>query len=245
MMAPPINKKYSYNGYDPRDPDIIAKKAELLAIWQAAQESFHATIRQIKSDLTKGLCTENEYKAAYRNAEETLLTAKKAYGEAIMDMKRGFKRIDFSKVDPAEFSDSMIVNSSFEADEPYSKFFPDGVKNCVFKGCNINNIELPDGMTLDTERPGTNRHFKEQNDREYWLVDKGLNPTEPRNKPKFLALGLSIDPKDIPAEKLAEPITLTSDPAIIEAKAVQEKMTDPVWIKEQISKESIAVDGGK
>jgi hypothetical protein len=53
----------------------------------------------------------------------------------------------------------------------------------------------------------TNRKFVQQNDKEQWIIDDSGNPVTPLYPEIFIALGLSIDPADIPAELVDTPVT--------------------------------------
>ena len=135
-----------------------------------------------------------------------------------------FRKQDLRGADPAEFSDSVIVGACFYQKEPYTNALPDGVTNCELKDCNVDNCVLPAGFTVSGST--TNKHFKVQNNQEKYLVDAELKPITPVNGAAFDKCRLSKDPKDIPAEKLAEPITFTHDPDRILQEKVEALKTD-------------------
>lgn len=112
--------------------------------------------------------------------------------------------VSFKDRPAEEFNNTVIENTMFyqewqKGDEWVKKdIFPDGMTGVVFKGCNLDNVFVPEGNTIEG---GSNRAIKVQNDLEDWFVDEKGEPTEPLRKEMFLETGVSIDPKDIPATK--------------------------------------------
>jgi hypothetical protein len=99
---------------------------------------------------------------------------------------KDFMGQNFSGVDASEFNNSEIVGSCFyQEGEPDRDIFPAG--NTIEGGCH--------------------RKIKVQNDLEDWIFDGANAPVEPVAKKTFLALGLSIDPADIPPTKLTVSVT--------------------------------------
>ncbi|MHA2136254.1 MAG: hypothetical protein ACW99J_20530, partial [Candidatus Thorarchaeota archaeon] len=70
--------------------------------------------------------------------------------------------------------------------------------------CNLDNVKLPFGNTYN--ETCCKRKIKAQNDLEDWFVDSAHKPVEPMRKADYLRLGISVDPADIPTEKMTEPI---------------------------------------
>jgi hypothetical protein len=209
-----INEKYSYNG-----SLLPGRKAEIKAVYRKYDLLAKARIDLFKT----GMKSKADEKILRKdlsglriacNAEETKL--------------RTYKRQSLLNVDPAEFSDSEIVGACFHQDIPFTDVFPPGIKGVVFTKCNLDNCNIPPGATVNG---GTNKHFKTMNDQEYWLVGKDLKPIEPRDKEMFIKCGLSIDPKDIPAESLTEAITITNDPERIGQQKIQALANDPARLK--------------
>ena len=141
---------------------------------------------------------------------------------------QSFKRQDFLKIDVKEFDGMKIIGSCFHQDKPYSDIFPSGIRDVIFEKCNLDNCNIPAGASIIG---GTNKHFSESNDREFWLVDSSLNFIEPRDKAKFISCGLSIDPRSIPVSPLEKPITVTNDPKRIEAQKIQTLSLDTTRLK--------------
>jgi hypothetical protein len=198
-----INQKYSYNGSlllgRAEEIRVVYRKYDLLA---EARINLFKTGKKSEEDkkiLRKDL---SELRIAC-NAEETKL--------------RTFKRQSFRDIDPIEFNNSEIIGACFHQDVPFTDVFPPNIEGVVFTKCNLDNCNIPPGATVNG---GTNKHFKVMNDQEYWLVDKDLKPIEPRDKERFIECGLSIEPKDIPAEPLIEAITVTHDPKRIEREKI-------------------------
>ena len=104
----------------------------------------------------------------------------------------------------SEFNDTEIIGSCFYQEwiegesEVVKDIFPDGMKGVTFKGCNLDNVFILKGNSLEG---CTNKTIQVKNDLSDWILDKDLNPTEPMDKKERLAKGISIDPKDIPLKK--------------------------------------------
>lgn len=97
-----------------------------------------------------------------------------------------------------------IVGSCFyresplgETGDPRKKIFPAGMTGVIFNRCNLDNVDVPAGNTIINSIG--NRRIRVQNDMEDWLVDDAGNPTAPLDPKRFERLGMSKDPKDIPA----------------------------------------------
>lgn len=115
---------------------------------------------------------------------------------------KDFTQKSLAHLDASEFNNSEIIGSCFYHETP-TEVFPPDILGVTFTKCNMDNVILPEGNTIVG---GCHRMLKLQNDLEDWIIDKDGNPVEPTNKERFIRLGLSIDPKDIPAEKAAENI---------------------------------------
>jgi len=107
---------------------------------------------------------------------------------------KSWKRQSFTGKDPKEFNDSEIVGAGFSQNEPFTDVFPALISKVTFRACNLDNCNIPAGATIEG---GTNKHFKEQADGEYWLVDGALKPVEPLHAYRFDKLALSKLPADI------------------------------------------------
>ena len=149
---------------------------------------------------------------------------------------KSLKRQSFVDVDAREFNHTDIVGSSFYQNEPYTDVFPSNITGVTFINCNLDNVEIPSGATVNN---GTNKHIRTMNDGEYWIVGKDGKPVEPRDKERYVEFGLSIDPKNIPATPLAEPITFTNDPKRIEAAKIEALKNDTARLRQ------ILIDAGE
>ena len=109
-----------------------------------------------------------------------------------------------------EFNNSEIVGSCFHiGNQPFSDVFPPDMTGVTFTKCSLSNIIIPPGNTVG--EGCQHRQIKTQNDGEMWLVDKDGKPIEPLRKDRFEKLGLSTDPKDIPATKQETMITVKKE----------------------------------
>jgi hypothetical protein len=115
---------------------------------------------------------------------------------------KGFMGQSLKGVPVEEFNNTEIKGSCFyqeakETDvEVLSDIFPDGMVGVTFQRCNLDNVEIPAGNTIDGRC--SNRKIKVQNDREDWVLSNLNAPIEPVDKKRFLQKGKSIDPQDIP-----------------------------------------------
>jgi hypothetical protein len=113
----------------------------------------------------------------------------------------------FLDVDPSEFNNTEIIGSCFYQESSYGTInpmkdvFPVGMTGVTFIKCNLDNVRIPIGNTVVG---GTNKRILVQNDREDWILDENNKPIEPMDKERRLAVGLSINPKDIPKTMITE-----------------------------------------
>lgn len=107
---------------------------------------------------------------------------------------------DLTKEPASDFNNSEIIGSCFyQQKAPNTKVFPTGITSVKFVGCNLDNVLVPIGNTIEDS---CHRKIMIQNDLEDWVVNNSSEPVEPVNKKKFERLQLSTDPKNIPIIKL-------------------------------------------
>jgi len=114
---------------------------------------------------------------------------------------KDFTQRTLTDTKPEEWNDTEVVNSCFYNEKPRTQVFPDGTKGVKFIRCNLDNVIVPKGCT--TEGCST-RLIGVQNDLEDWILDQDLKPVEPLRKARYERLGLSVDPRNLSAEKLTE-----------------------------------------
>ena len=119
-----------------------------------------------------------------------------------------YHSVSFKDIPAKEFNNTIIQGSCFyqewdwDGNKPVIKdIFPDGMTGVVFRNCNLDNVYIPPGNTVEG---GTNKRIQVQNDWSDWVLDSNLKPKEPVNKKMRLEAGVSIDPKDIPEKKFTE-----------------------------------------
>ena len=115
---------------------------------------------------------------------------------------QNFMNKDFLKIDAKEFNNSEIIGTCFaqEYNEITKKdIFPKGMIGVKFIKCNLDNVVVPEGNTMEE---CVNKSIQVQNDNDDWVLDEAGNPTEPISKELRIEKGVSIDPKDIPKTKL-------------------------------------------
>lgn len=112
--------------------------------------------------------------------------------------------LSFKNHPAAEFNNSSIIGSCFyqqwlDDGATMKDIFPVGMTGVTFSKCNLDNVYVPPGNTIDG---GTHNSLRAQNDMEDWLVDAMDKPIGPLHPKRFDDVGLSKDPKDIPTDFL-------------------------------------------
>jgi hypothetical protein len=83
---------------------------------------------------------------------------------------KDFMGQNFSGVDASEFNNSEIVGSCFyQEGEPDRDIFPAGMTGVTFRRCNLDNVKIPAGNTIEG---GCHRKIKVQNDLEDWITGR-------------------------------------------------------------------------
>lgn len=98
-----------------------------------------------------------------------------------------------------------IVGSGFSQSTLDAHIFPDTMTGVVFEKCNLDNVYIPPGNTVDPSC--SHKRFATQNDLEDWFIDGADKPVEPIDKKMYEKLKLSTDPKDIPVTPLVVSVT--------------------------------------
>ncbi len=75
--------------------------------------------------------------------------------------------------------------------------FPADVKNLTLVYCNLDNVNIPAGVTVVEFRPAI--RFKVQNDLRDWELDGNNLPVKVCGEKAWIMAGCSVDPADIPA----------------------------------------------
>lgn len=98
-----------------------------------------------------------------------------------------------------DMNNLTITGSCFSQEVPNSNILPATLIGTTFINCNLDNVFIPIGNNIVA---CSVRKFFVQNDGEDWEVSPiDGKPQKPVNDAKFIALGLSTDPKDIPQTK--------------------------------------------
>lgn len=143
---------------------------------------------------------------------------------------KSFTHQSFVHTDPSEWNDTEVVGSCFyQENKPDTQVFPDGIRNVKFIRCNLDNVFIPETCTVEG---GCRRRIMIQNDLEDWIVDKDNKPVEPLDKARYLRLGLSIDPRDLPTEKASQTPSeakITQEVSVIDAQIAVLEEQKKVW----------------
>jgi len=133
---------------------------------------------------------------------------------------KSFTNQDLSALPASEFNNTTIKGAGFfqlfNAGEtiPSSggkSIFPEGITGVTFLYCNLDNVSIPAGNVIIE---GTNKTIQIQNDREFWTLHKvnGVwTPEKPLDFDKYVELGVSTNPDDIPSSELQESIIITEE----------------------------------
>lgn len=134
-----------------------------------------------------------------------------------MNKKYSYKAYDYHglsfKDRPcSEFNNSEIIGSCFYQEwvndgDTMKDIFPAGMTGVTFAKCNLDNVVVPAGNTM---QDCTNKRIQVQKDLEDWAVDATDKPTEPVHKKRFTDLGLSMKPADL--------VQATSGDSVVVAK---------------------------
>ena len=88
----------------------------------------------------------------------------------------------------------VIFGSCFSQETLRTRIFSVSLV-ATFIACNLDNVLVPAGcVVIDCSR----RKFRRQNDGEDWILNASDAPVEPIAKKRYLQLGLSVNPADIP-----------------------------------------------
>lgn len=139
-----------------------------------------------------------------------------------------FENKNFINSEPDEFNNSIIYGSNFSQKNHRTIVFPVNITGVYFLRCNMDNVYIPPGIEIFE---CSNKQIKLMNDLEYWEVDEYGNPLVPREKKLFEDLGISIKPRDIPAEKSTIAITELKNKKRIEKEKISELRKDDVRLK--------------
>ena len=116
-----------------------------------------------------------------------------------------------------DWSGALVKGSCFYAEEGWQ--LPDGITDCEFAGCNLDNVALPADAKGITIKGGTAKCLRVQNDLAPWECDpKTLAPIKPVDYKARLLYGRNVDPAELPAKKLTQ-----GDVAAIEEKRKDER----------------------
>lgn len=101
---------------------------------------------------------------------------------------------------------------------PNAQVLPKDLQGTTFLLCNLDNVFIPPGNQLID---CSNRLFEVQTDGEDWQLDpKTLDPIAPINVDAYTALGLSVDPADLPQEQLDQSIILKATDIVAQAQMI-------------------------
>lgn len=136
---------------------------------------------------------------------------------------KDFTYKDLTKTDPKTWNDTEVIGSCFHQQTPKTVVFPEGITGVTFSKCNLDNVVVPKGCTING---GCHRWIAMQKDLEWWVLDENLNPVEPLNKAVFTKLGISTSPLAISVEKASVPVTVSKRTELEDALNAQKAALD-------------------
>jgi hypothetical protein len=113
------------------------------------------------------------------------------------DEELSFKSFVNADLSHFDFNGKVIYASHFMHETPGANPFPPSMKNVTFIRCNLDNLVIPEGVTLID---CLNRFFQAQADGQDWFVhEDDLTPIAPFDYKVYLKKGLPIpSPDDLP-----------------------------------------------
>ena len=141
-------------------PSFLRKLLELIGIEDLTLEEITPINYSYNNYNPYSPVTKKNKEKLKKQLKKKKITYKK-YSEICTRMKSGFKNQSFIDVSPDEFSNKIIVGSTFSQDKCDTPTFPNGVVNCTLKHCHAFNCIIPAGFTLEDTH---NERIKVQND---------------------------------------------------------------------------------
>lgn len=121
-----------------------------------------------------------------------------------------YSRKDFTGrtlIEATDLNGQTITGSCFSQETPDSEIFPVGMTGVTFINCNLDNVIIPDGNTV---QDCSTRRFQVQNDLNDWEIDENDDPVKLVNSVMLDKRGIDQpDPSSIPAEPVESPIDYT------------------------------------
>ena len=101
---------------------------------------------------------------------------------------------------------TTVYASTFDNETPDTQVFSSTMTGVTFIEVHLDNVVIPPGNIVKNVYTEAPKRFKVQTDRSDWIIDRDNKPIEPLNKEQYLRLGISIDPRDLPATDLDQSI---------------------------------------
>lgn len=133
---------------------------------------------------------------------------------------RDFTGWDFNDRPEYDFSNKVIYASVFSNETPRSLIFPSKTSGVTFLHCNLDNVELPDASVAVN---CSTKSFEVQNDLRDWEIEPLTDvPIKVLNEKYWVSKGISVDPADIPAQKVEVPEGKNLEDVLTKAEVVAE-----------------------
>lgn len=135
---------------------------------------------------------------------------------------RDFTGWEFLSRPEYDFKGKVIYATCFAQESPDSPIFDPSLKGVTFLRCNLTNVLVPPDCTVIdcvTTRVET------KNDGRVWEVNEQNEPVRLTSEKHWLILGTSIDPADIPSEKLVLAENETLETKLAELQAAKEALS--------------------
>lgn len=124
------------------------------------------------------------------------------YGGNFYECDEEYSFKDFtgeSFVDKQIIPGTIICRSCFSNETPDARIFQEQMVDVTFIEGNLDNVHIPEGNTV---LGASQKRFKIQNDLRDWQIDEQDRPIKVLGKDYWEEKGISVDPVEIPDEKI-------------------------------------------
>lgn len=115
------------------------------------------------------------------------------------DTRYSYKDYTGHSLKHLNLTNCTVYASCFSQEKPDTQIFSDDTSNVTFIRCNLTNVTTPPNSTvIDCVQ----KRILVQNDLRDWEIDENDNPIAVVNAKYWESVGVSVNPSDIPAQKI-------------------------------------------